>query len=370
MMPRKILTILFSIFLLAQLLPTARAAGTVPVTLPGFSVTLNGQTTSNDYSRYPLLVYRDITYFPMTYYDCRLLGLGTDWSEAEGLSVYRSGQNLSEYAREVETVRNAQEQRAEIAREKITVNGRAIDNSREAYPLLLFRDVTYFPLTWRFAVEEFDWEYHFDEKTGLTISNPAVMFATEKSLTVLDDSTPFFHNSASNEDSGDERDWAVRFTKMGGLGLVGRWVPLQLPCVFASGVLEGGRTVSTITLYNFTAAEEEPDIRLLPPASPWEYRIYRVIRGRDELVYRMAIPFYSGTFPNYSNLHWDIHDNYWDSPDLAKGTYRVELAHPEEFAYEPVDGGERCTVPIRDYFDDFVVNHAADLTYSHTVTIR
>ena len=56
----------------------ALAADTVQVTLPGFTVTLNGQSTSNDYSKYPLLVYKDITYFPMTYYDCRLLGIKTD----------------------------------------------------------------------------------------------------------------------------------------------------------------------------------------------------------------------------------------------------------------------------------------------------
>ena len=36
--------------------------------------------------------------------------------------------------------------------------------------MLVFRDITYFPLTWRFAVEEFGWAYHFEEKTGLVIT--------------------------------------------------------------------------------------------------------------------------------------------------------------------------------------------------------
>ena len=361
-MKRKIFTsLLFLLLLLLYPLPSANAAGTVPVTLPGFSVTLSGQTTANDYSAYPLLVYQDITYFPMTYYDCRLLGLGTDWSAAEGLSVYRSDRNLSEYVREVQTSRNSKNQRAEIAQGKITVNGKGIDNSREQYPLLLFRDVTYFPLTWRFAVEEFGWDYHFDNETGLTISNPAAKFTTEEALPILDEYAPY-------EGNEDVWEWAGRFTQMGGLGLVSRWLDLKLPCVFGSGVNGDGRTVSSITIYNFARTEEEPDIVLLP--SSWEYRVYRVIQGRDELVYRQAIPFYSGTFPNYNNLNWTIHDHYWDSAGLAKGVYRVELVHPEEFAYETVGGGERRTVPIREYFDDSVANHAVDLTYSHTVTIR
>ena len=42
-----------------------------------------------------------------------------------------------------------------IGNTDITVNGKTINNDEEPYPLLVFRDVTYFPLTWRFAVDEF-----------------------------------------------------------------------------------------------------------------------------------------------------------------------------------------------------------------------
>ena len=65
--------------------PAALAADTVQVTLPGFTVTLNGQVIDNSYRQYPLLVYKDITYFPMTYYDCRFLGVETDWTRKNGL---------------------------------------------------------------------------------------------------------------------------------------------------------------------------------------------------------------------------------------------------------------------------------------------
>ena len=160
---RQISAVIVCVLLLCILPGQAEAAGTsVRVALPGFDVTLSWTTFSNDYSKYPLLVYKDITYFPMTYYDCRLLGLTTSWSAAEGLSIDRNDEAPSVYLREVQGAKNAKTLTAQIADGKIRVNGKTIDNSREEYPLLVFRDVTYFPLTWRFAVEEFGWGYHFD----------------------------------------------------------------------------------------------------------------------------------------------------------------------------------------------------------------
>ncbi len=55
--------------------------GKVNVTIPSFKVTLNGEVMDNEYNRYPLLVYKDITYFPMTYDGARFLGLKANWHE-------------------------------------------------------------------------------------------------------------------------------------------------------------------------------------------------------------------------------------------------------------------------------------------------
>ena len=56
--------------------------------LPTFDVAFNGTEIENENRQYPLLVYKDITYVPMTYYDCRYLGLITNWSaETSTLSI-------------------------------------------------------------------------------------------------------------------------------------------------------------------------------------------------------------------------------------------------------------------------------------------
>ena len=57
----------------------ANGSTTVTVTLPTFKVVFNNTNVDNRYSKYPLIVYKDITYFPMTYSDCRFLGLESKW---------------------------------------------------------------------------------------------------------------------------------------------------------------------------------------------------------------------------------------------------------------------------------------------------
>ncbi|SHH30671.1 hypothetical protein SAMN02745245_01026 [Anaerosphaera aminiphila DSM 21120] len=140
------------------------------VTLPKFNVTLNGQKVENEYSKYPLIVYKDITYFPMTYNTTRFLGVETNWNESSGLDIKKTGiaGNFDNYKTDVKNVESYQ---VSIPTFKITVNGKVVDNSKEEFPLLVFRDVTYFPMTWKFSVDEFGWEYNFTNENGLVIKS-------------------------------------------------------------------------------------------------------------------------------------------------------------------------------------------------------
>jgi hypothetical protein len=145
-------------------------AASVQINLPGFGVTLNGAQIDNATRQYPLIVYKDITYFPMTYYDCRFLGLESNYTAQTGLDIKKTGVT-GNYDDNRITGRNPQRAAAQTAAFAIRVNGNPIDNSREEYPLLLYKDITYFPLTWRFAVDEFAWEYGFDSTRGLAINS-------------------------------------------------------------------------------------------------------------------------------------------------------------------------------------------------------
>lgn len=328
-MMKKIWISLLMAVLFLGILPTpaAHAAGTtVPVSLPSHAVTLNGQTVSSDYSRYPFLVYKDITYFPMTYYDCKLLGLSKVWTREDGLAIEKNDTGLSQYIREVQSTKNTKTQQAQIAEGPIMVNGKVFYNGSEPYPILSFRDVAYFPLTWRFAVVEFGWDYEFDSDVGLIISNPNAVFTSE-----------------------EEPDALV--SDYGSLMGTGN---MKLPCMFGVSNLEG-QTYFNFDLYNATGE----DIRILEDDFQWEYRIYRVIEEEEELVYRKAIPCFSGELPASYFAHMSISDNYWDE-NTPGGEYRCVLEHPEEYRYQILGEEQIRTEPAEG--DGYRV------TFSDTIT--
>ncbi len=162
--------------LLVGLSATPAMAQTVTATLPTFPVTLNGTVMEQQYAQYPLLVYKDITYVPMTWEETRLLGLETTYTQADGLGVNKAAvvreQSIlqAEYEPYKVEKANGKSHQATVAEGLIHVNHKSIENGSEEYPLLLYRDITYFPLTWRFAVDEFGWDYTFDHTNGLVIT--------------------------------------------------------------------------------------------------------------------------------------------------------------------------------------------------------
>ena len=149
----------------------------VPVKIADFPVRLNGVPLHSGRNRwiddlagsdspysvddqYPLLVYKDITYFPMTEYINNLLNLDSSWSPEYGLAIRQGNPDEWKFFRYEETdTKNSAGQYAKIIHSPITINGKSVDNEKEPYPLLVFRAVAYFPLTWRFAVDAFGWRH-------------------------------------------------------------------------------------------------------------------------------------------------------------------------------------------------------------------
>ena len=157
-------------------------ANSVTVTIPEFPVTVNGQVMESKHNQYPLLVYKGITYFPMAYDYARFLGIKTNWyqeSRAYGNKSVLFVGVAEDRAKELKIISaktpNRKSCTAAVAGYGLALNttnpNGYLNNSKEAYPILTFRDVTYFPLTWRFAVEEFGWEYSYDNKSGLRIES-------------------------------------------------------------------------------------------------------------------------------------------------------------------------------------------------------
>ncbi|HBV67949.1 MAG TPA: hypothetical protein DEF04_07045 [Clostridiales bacterium] len=94
----------------------------------------------------------------------------TKWDQKEGLKINKT--NISYPLEEYKTnQKNSANYTASIPEFNIKINGKMVDKSNAEYPLLSFRDITYFPLTWGYGVNEFGWDYHFDSDSGLVISS-------------------------------------------------------------------------------------------------------------------------------------------------------------------------------------------------------
>lgn len=170
-----IISLLLVAIMLSAISPFSFAAKTpeITATIPKFKVVLNNQVIDNANNRYPLLVYKDITYFPMTWDYTQALGLQTSWDAAEGfaISTDATAKPVSEVKQDLSVVNNVDAPNVvSLASFKIKVNGKEINNSTEEYPLLLFRDITYFPMTWKFAVEDFGLKTTWNDVEGFNIS--------------------------------------------------------------------------------------------------------------------------------------------------------------------------------------------------------
>ena len=149
----------------------ALESNSINVKIPEFNVWFNNVLINNINNKYPLIVFRDITYVPMTWNYSRFLGLQTTWNNETGLKVIQSTDNsgFELYDQHINNINKLYN--AKLADFDIYVNNKEINNNNNKYPLIVFRDITYFPLTWRFAVDEFGWDYKWKAEEGLKITS-------------------------------------------------------------------------------------------------------------------------------------------------------------------------------------------------------
>jgi hypothetical protein len=176
------------------LIPSAFAGGKdVTISFPEFDITLNGTKVNNASERYPFILYKGITYIPMTWDLSNALGLKSKWHAETGLEISKNVDMIVYQQKEVVLNDTRGLYNAEIVSFPVTVNGKVIDNTKEEYPLLTFRNVTYFPMTYHYMVREFGSGYEWDNDKGLSV-------AADKKLSVhIPKATTFTMDSSITE---------------------------------------------------------------------------------------------------------------------------------------------------------------------------
>lgn len=168
-----VLTAVFCFVTASVFAVSASAQQNVTVQIAPYYTEIEYMSVYNPAVEFPLIAYKDITYFPMTYNLCARLGLAVGFDESAGLYITVHDIPIDGSATELfgGTGNNSYETYydAVIPEYPIYLNGIRIDNSKEEYPFISFRGITYFPMTWRFAVEELGFTTEWSAETGFRL---------------------------------------------------------------------------------------------------------------------------------------------------------------------------------------------------------
>ena len=186
--------LIFLLLMCVSIIPSY-ASDEITVLIPDYEFIIEDTSFYYQDSEYPILSYKDITYFPMTYEYCRLLDVSTAWVDGEGLFIASHPSSFNETP-SYPTAKNTKYSKAVIPTYDIWVNGKKIDQKSEEYPLFNYRGVTYFPLTWRFGTEEFYWNIDFKEgeNRSLTINSYQRGFGSTMTIYEVTDEYAVIYN--------------------------------------------------------------------------------------------------------------------------------------------------------------------------------
>ncbi len=163
------LALLLSVF---SLTATAKSSS-VKVQIAPFYTQINDISIYNSGVKYPLILYKDVTYIPVTYYLSMELGLVSGYDSDEGFYIVRDHSGVDETLLPENPIdlfggyaKNSygKQYDAVIPDYPVYLNGVNLMEKNSQYPVLNFRNVTYLPMTYEIAVEELNFNLKWSGK--------------------------------------------------------------------------------------------------------------------------------------------------------------------------------------------------------------
>lgn len=154
---------------LSLLIVIGSAASVKAAEPPTFSVsTIDFPVTINHVSfdeqkklEYPMFLYNNITYFPLTYSNLTLAGLNIDVVGTEIMLGCEKNIVSKMYERDkIALLPDGESIEARESPYELYVNGEKYKD--EKYPILFHKDIVYMPLTWDLTRNKLNWDFWFD----------------------------------------------------------------------------------------------------------------------------------------------------------------------------------------------------------------
>lgn len=212
---KKIISLILVLILLCSLTVSVSASNEVSVNIAPFPVYIDDMVIDSRYCEYPIITYKDVSYVPMTYHLAHKLKINCGWQSGKGFFLVNhstkefNAENAKPFG---EYYVNPLQLRytATIPTYDIYINGQKYENKAKEdstdvfYPLLNFRNITYIPMTYDIAKNEFGWEINWNtdkwqleiNTNAYSILNPYIV-KTENDHTVLKDSIEIYKTSTN-----------------------------------------------------------------------------------------------------------------------------------------------------------------------------
>ena len=116
-----------------------------------FPVTINYEEYYVD--EYPMVDYKNMTYIPLTYYNCILLGLEVQFDKNILSVEKRDSEKPTEYLRDQSSEKNTKN----IINMEVSpfiVNIQDNNYNEEEYPALFYKNIVNLPLTWKVVYDK------------------------------------------------------------------------------------------------------------------------------------------------------------------------------------------------------------------------
>jgi len=133
------------------------------------SVNANGAPLNTMDLNYPLLVYKGVTYLPLSWEATQHVGLLQEWDEESQTLKLTSIPTPVPVVRKFEsTYYKSQNVDVILSEAKVTYRGLQIEFGD--YPLIQYNNVQYVPLTWDFIVGKLGWHLRWNNVEGLVLN--------------------------------------------------------------------------------------------------------------------------------------------------------------------------------------------------------
>ena len=167
------------LLILPLTLITKTNAKSVDIHLPTFNIYVNEVKVENDYKKYPFIVYKGITYFPLTYDDAKFMGWNLKWikktRELHVVSTEQVNYQWEEYKQVKGKTKNKKIMKAKTPEFKIKFGEKYLPKTIGKYPVLVYNHVTYIPLVYDYNYEDSCMSFVFSKEKGLEITRPEAL---------------------------------------------------------------------------------------------------------------------------------------------------------------------------------------------------